>query len=170
MDGRLCVAHGFRAVRPDNLDSWTRSRGQLDQSDAVAMSRILVRQAHRRGLAVAQKNTAELASRRGTSAGTSPSPRVPGLSRCGVFTRAYGARVIEIEYSRRRGRANFDRACGPRRRISVLYRDRNLVRAGCSAVPGSPPADFQPAQFWASGTLTVRSLTLLVLLRPRQCR
>lgn len=128
----VCVAHGFRAVEPDNLDSWTRSRGQLDRADALAMSRILVRQAHRRGLAVAQKNTAELASRRGEVGWDfAVAEECQVYRECGVFTRAYGARVIEIEYSDAGGRANFDRACAARgARISVLYRDRNLVGPG----------------------------------------
>jgi hypothetical protein len=55
-----CAADGFAAVEPDSLDSWTRSRGLLDRADAVALARLLVERAHAAGLAVAQKDAAEL--------------------------------------------------------------------------------------------------------------
>ncbi|MCW2578561.1 MAG: uncharacterized protein JWR82_162 [Blastococcus sp.] len=59
-----CAAAGFDAVEPDNIDSWTRSGGLLDASDAAAMARLLTERAHAAGLAVAQKNAAELLDRR----------------------------------------------------------------------------------------------------------
>ena len=38
-----CASHGFQAVEPDNLDSWTRSRHRLSRADNVAFARLLVR-------------------------------------------------------------------------------------------------------------------------------
>ncbi|WP_328417725.1 endo alpha-1,4 polygalactosaminidase [Micromonospora sp. NBC_00389] len=56
-----CAAKGFRAVEPDNLDSWTRSGDRLTHDHNMALARLLVEHAHDAGLAVAQKNTPELA-------------------------------------------------------------------------------------------------------------
>ena len=56
-----CARKGFRAVEPDNLDSWTRAHGLLSAADNVALARLLVARAHAKGLAIAQKNAAELA-------------------------------------------------------------------------------------------------------------
>ena len=55
-----CAADGYRAVEPDNLDSFTRSRGLLTRADALAVARLLAVRAHRAGLAIAQKNLASV--------------------------------------------------------------------------------------------------------------
>ena len=55
-----CAAKGFRAVEPDNLDSWTRSRGRLTMRHNAGFAAALVAHAHARGLAVAQKNDADM--------------------------------------------------------------------------------------------------------------
>lgn len=67
-----CAARGYRAVEPDNLDSWTRSRGLITRGQAVAFARLLTARGHRDHLAVAQKNTAELAPRGRAVASTLP--------------------------------------------------------------------------------------------------
>ena len=36
-----CAAAGFDAVEPDNLDSWTRSKGRLSKADNVALAQLL---------------------------------------------------------------------------------------------------------------------------------
>lgn len=41
-----CARFGYAAVEPDNLDSYTRSRGLLTKADAVAFATDLARQAH----------------------------------------------------------------------------------------------------------------------------
>lgn len=137
MDG--CVARGFRAVEPDNLDSWTRSRRALTRADAVAMSRLLVAQAHRRGLAIAQKNAVELAElRKSVGWDFVVAEECQVYRECGAYLRAYGRRVIEIEYSDAGGRANFARACAARgSRIGIVYRDRDLT------TPGDPSYRFR---------------------------
>jgi hypothetical protein len=35
-----CAADGFQAVEPDNLDSWSRSRGQLTRAGNAAFARL----------------------------------------------------------------------------------------------------------------------------------
>lgn len=132
---RACASKGFQAVELDNLDSWTRSGGRLSQADNVAMARQFVAQAHSLRLAVAQKNTAELApigrSRIGFDFAVVEECQVYG--ECGAFTAAYGRQVYEIEYPDNGGTANFAAACAARGgSVSITYRDRDVVPAGAS--------------------------------------
>lgn len=120
-----CAAAGFDAVEPDNLDSWQRSSGLLQRGDNVAFSRLLIRRAHAAGLAIAQKNAAELAPRRLFDFAVTE--QCERWSECGRFTRAYGRRVIEIEYRRR----DFQAACQVRAgRIPIVLRDVALRGPG----------------------------------------
>lgn len=127
-----CARKGFRAVEPDNLDSYTRSRGLLRRAHAVAYSQLLARRAHRKGLAIAQKNDTRLVSlRRRIGFDFAVVEECQAYSECAAFTRRYGRHVIEIEYPDNGGLANFETACRLRgQEISVLYRDRELVAAG----------------------------------------
>lgn len=127
-----CAAKGFRAVEPDNLDSWSRSRGRLTMRHNAGFAAALVAHAHARGLAVAQKNDVDmLALRSVTRFDFAVVEECQVYSECGRFTAAYGRRVIEIEYSDAGGRANFASACAARgSRISIVYRDRDLVARG----------------------------------------
>jgi hypothetical protein len=124
-----CAHHGFDAVEPDNLDSWTRSRHLLSRAGNLDLARRLVKSAHRQGLAVAQKNAAEITAgqvkRVGFDFAVAEDCQV--YSECGSYRRLYGGHVIEIEYSDE-GRANFDKACARRGDAwSIVYRDRDLV-------------------------------------------
>jgi len=57
----LCADKGFSAVEPDNLDTYGADTGfDLTASDAIGFARWIADEAHRRGLAVAQKNAPEL--------------------------------------------------------------------------------------------------------------
>lgn len=126
-----CARSGFDAVEPDNLDSWTRSRGLLHRADAIDFARLLTARAHARGLAVAQKNAADL-STRGPSIGFdfAVAEECQVYDECSAYTAAYGRRVIEIEYSDQ-GRRFFTAACRLRGgRASIVYRDRELTRPG----------------------------------------
>ena len=126
-----CATDGFQGTEPDNLDSWTRSRGLLRQSQAVAFAKLLVRDAHRAGLAIAQKNTPELS---GTGIGFdfAVAEECEVYRECGAYTQAYGRRVIEIEYTDN-GRTAFTRACAARSGThSILLRDRDVVPRGAA--------------------------------------
>jgi hypothetical protein len=127
-----CAHDGFDAVEPDNLDSWTRSRHLLTRHDNLDLARRIVAAAHAQGLAVAQKNAAELSagqvSRAGFDFAVAEDCQV--YSECYDYRRLYGGHVIEIEYSDE-GRANFDKACARRGdQWSIVYRDRDLVAPG----------------------------------------
>ncbi|MEV7397415.1 endo alpha-1,4 polygalactosaminidase [Aeromicrobium sp. NPDC092404] len=124
-----CAADGYQATEPDNLDSWTRSRGFIRQSHAEAFAKRLVSQAHYAGLAIAQKNTAELAGRKlGFDFAVVEECEV--YRECGAYTKAYGRNVIEIEYTDN-GRSAYARACSARSgEISIMLRDRDVVPRG----------------------------------------
>ncbi len=127
-----CAHDGFRAVEPDNLDSFTRSHHLLDRSDNLALARLLVRRAHRVDLAIAQKNLAGLDHRRAHRIGFdfAVAEECQVYSECGAYTQVYGAHVIEVEYADN-GRRAYRRACRDHgNRLSVILRDRNLRPRG----------------------------------------
>lgn len=132
-----CAARGFRAVEPDNLDSWSRSGGRATREDAVAYAALLVERAHSLGLAIAQKNAAELTDeeigRIGFDFAVAEDCQHYSWgegSECDRYLAAYGDRVIEIEYTDG-GRWAFLTACRERGdRISVLLRDRDVTPRG----------------------------------------
>ena len=130
-----CASAGFQAVEPDNLDSYSRSHGLLTRAMNVALARLLVLRAHRAGLAVAQKNASELAPIGHTQIGFdfAVAEECAAYRECTAYTRAYGDEVFEIEYPDNGGVANFARACSALgSRISIVYRDRNLVSKGAA--------------------------------------
>ena len=127
-----CAARGYQAVEPDNLDSWTRSSGLLSRDDAVAYARLLVREAHAHGLAVAQKNTPEL-SAAGIGFDFAVAEECAVYDECGEYTAAYGDRVYEIEYTDN-GSDAYRAACADHgARVSVILRDRDVTPAGDEA-------------------------------------
>lgn len=126
-----CAKTGFQAIEPDNLDSYTRSKGHLTSADNQAMARRLVKHSHAAGLAIAQKNTSQW-GKTGRAIGFdfAIAESCEYYRECGSYTRLYGARVIEIEYTDD-GRAAFNRACKSRgAKISILYRDRDVTPRG----------------------------------------
>lgn len=133
-----CARKGFQAVEPDNLDSWTRSGAGghrlLTEQDNLRLAALLARRAHDRGLAIAQKNAAELGARGRDTAGFdfAIAEECQPYGECGAYTRVYGDRVIEIEYTDG-PRSAFTAACAARgSRVSVLLRDRDVVPKGAA--------------------------------------
>lgn len=123
-----CARAGFDAVEFDNLDSFTRSKGALDQEDAVAFAAALVRSAHSQGLAAGQKNTPQLsdAERKRIGFDFAVSEECHRYDECGAYTRFYGERVINIEYADNL-RRRFDDVCvDPTTPRDTLLRDRAL--------------------------------------------
>ncbi|MFE9093394.1 endo alpha-1,4 polygalactosaminidase [Streptomyces sp. NPDC007264] len=123
-----CAAKGFNAVEPDNYDSYTRSRGLLDAADAQAFIRLLSRRAHADGLAIGQKNTAELAgSRHENGLDFAITEECGRYDECGAYTDAFGDHVIDIEYSGE----GMARACARwGRTLSIVRRDLAVSPAG----------------------------------------
>ena len=124
-----CAADGYQATEPDNLDSWTRSRGLLRQAHAVAFAKLLIRNAHEADLAIAQKNTPELSDKQlGFDFAVAEECEVH--RECSAYTKTDGSRVIEIEYTDN-GASAFRRACADRSGdISIMLRDRDVVPRG----------------------------------------
>jgi hypothetical protein len=124
-----CRAAGYQAVEPDNLDSWTRSKGRLTKADNKAFARLLIARAHAAGLAIAQKNTSELGGA-GKALGFdfAIAEVCQVYDECGAYTGPFGNRVYEIEYTDSGGLDNFRAACAARgSSISITYRDRDVV-------------------------------------------
>jgi hypothetical protein len=124
-----CAASGFQAVEPDNLDSWTRSGGRLNEADNLALAVLLVEHAHQRGLAVAQKNTGQLGSlgQRTAHFDFAIAEECQVYLECQDYTGPYGDHVIEIEYTDN-GQAAYRAACAAQgKAISVILRDRDVV-------------------------------------------
>ncbi|MEU6840288.1 endo alpha-1,4 polygalactosaminidase [Streptomyces sp. NPDC046716] len=123
-----CGADGFQAVELDNLDSYSRSDGLLDAADAVAFARLLADRAHAAGLAVGQKNTAELLPKRSAVGfDFAVSEECGSYDECGAYAKAYADRVFAVEYRA----ADFDRACRAYgKKLSLVLRDVDVRPAG----------------------------------------
>ncbi|MEU9556330.1 endo alpha-1,4 polygalactosaminidase [Streptomyces fumanus] len=124
-----CAAKGFDAVEPDNYDSFTRApEGLLSADDAEAFLTLLAAHAHARGLAIGQKNTAELApDREEVGLDFAVVEECGRYRECGDYTDAFGDHVLVIEYDQR----GLERACeGWGDDISVVRRDLDVLPAG----------------------------------------
>ncbi|MEU4929848.1 endo alpha-1,4 polygalactosaminidase [Streptomyces yokosukanensis] len=123
-----CAKKGFDAVEPDNYDSYTRSRHLLTAADATAFMTLLSRHAHARHLAIAQKNTADLAGvRERAGLDFAVTEECGQYDECGVYAKAFDDRVVDIEYT----------ASGLRSalahwgdRLSIVRRDRDVSTPG----------------------------------------
>ncbi|AOR30313.1 hypothetical protein BFF78_03920 [Streptomyces fodineus] len=123
-----CANKGFDAVEPDNYDSYARSRHLLTAADATAFMTLLSRHAHARHLAVAQKNTAELAGVRGRAGlDFAVAEECGQYGECGVFAKAFDDRVVDIEYTDAGLRSALAHWGG---RLSIVRRDRDVSTPG----------------------------------------
>ena len=97
----LCKHKGFQAVEFDNLDSYSRSHHLLTLADDIAMAKLFVERAHADGLAAGQKNTTELGSRGRDDIhfDFAVAEECYRYSECSAYTKVYGARVLDIEYT-----------------------------------------------------------------------
>lgn len=122
-----CADRGFDAVEIDNLDSYTRSGGELDADDAIALAGLFVRAAHGHSLAIAQKNSAELVSR-GSETGFdfAVSEECQRFDECELYTDVYET-VIDIEYADDLRGDLADVCADPQIPESTIVRDRELV-------------------------------------------
>ncbi|AHH99022.1 endo alpha-1,4 polygalactosaminidase [Kutzneria albida] len=125
-----CATKGFQAIEPDNYDSFTRSKGLLSDSDAQAYIRVLSAHAHKKGLAVGQKNTSELAGQRQANGlDFAVAEECGDQNKCGEYTPAFGDHVIVIEYTDAGLRTACDRWGGS---LSIVRRDHGVAPAGAS--------------------------------------
>ncbi|MDQ0772546.1 hypothetical protein QF026_001012 [Streptomyces aurantiacus] len=95
-----CADKGYDAVEPDNYDSYSRSHGLLSADDALSFIKLLSAHAHARGLAIAQKNTVELAGQR-SRAGLDFAvvEECGAYDECGEYADAFDDRVVVVEYT-----------------------------------------------------------------------
>jgi hypothetical protein len=126
-----CAKAGFDAVEIDNLDTYTRSNKRIREDDAVAFVKLLSAAAHAEGLAIAQKNSAEIVARR-AEMGTdfAVSEECNRYSECQMYTAGYGAQVLVIEYRR----ADFETGCSRYPQLSIVLRDLQLSPPGAGYV------------------------------------
>lgn len=123
-----CAVAGYQAVEPDNLDSYTRSRGMFSVNDALSYARLLITLAHRDALAVAQKNTPDLAGpAREAGFDFAIAEECQMYAECGAYQAVYGRHLIDIEYTP----AAFIAACKDHgHAITVVLRDRDVTPEG----------------------------------------
>lgn len=124
-----CAKDGYEAIEADNLDSYTRSKKLLSRGTAEAMARLMVRTAHRHGLAIGQKNTPEVDGKAiGFDFAVAEECQV--YRECGSYLRHYPGRVVEIEYTDN-GRSAYRTACQARAgQHPIMLRDRDVVAKG----------------------------------------
>ena len=134
-----CARDGFDAVEFDNLDTYTRTDGALSREDNLAVATLLVRAAHRAGLAAGQKNAAEDAAVLHAEAAFdfAITEECAAYNECSAYTAVYGDAVIGIEYTDNLP-VPFAEVCAqPDRPASLVLRDRDLT------TPGDPAYVFE---------------------------
>ncbi|VXC43595.1 endo alpha-1,4 polygalactosaminidase [Pseudoclavibacter sp. 8L] len=103
-----CAESGFDAVEIDNLDTFTRFDAStsgggagIDESGALELAAAYVDAAHAAGLAIGQKNAAELADRGRAELGFdfAVAEECGAYGECDAYASAYGDLVLQIEYT-----------------------------------------------------------------------
>lgn len=125
-----CAEAGFDAVEIDNLDTFTRFDG-IDESGALELARAFVDVAHASGLAIGQKNAAELADRGRGELGFdfAVAEECSAYGECAAYRDAYGEQVLQVEYTDNLP-GGVDAVCSdPDRAPLTIVRDRDLVAA-----------------------------------------
>ncbi|GAA1912747.1 endo alpha-1,4 polygalactosaminidase [Streptantibioticus ferralitis] len=123
-----CAGKGYNAVEPDNYDSYSRSDGLLTADDAKAFMTLLATHAHARGLAIGQKNTADLAGSKGrTHVDFAVAEECAEYNECGTYASAFADHVVVIEYTDQ----GLHKACSAfGKRLSIVRRDRDVTTPG----------------------------------------
>ncbi|KAF5317120.1 hypothetical protein D9611_003505 [Ephemerocybe angulata] len=131
-----CATAGFKAIEPDNLDSYTRSNSLLTKANNLALAKLLADHAHTKNLAIAQKNTAELTASDKATVGFDFAvvEECQAYDECDNYTDIYGTGMLEIEYTDNdNAQSVYQAACTARgATYSVILRDRDLVASGQS--------------------------------------
>ena len=123
-----CGLDDFQAIEPDNLDSWTRSRGELTRSDAFDFAALMIDRAHAEGLAIGQKNAAG-AAQLGANLGFdfAVAEECGRWRECNAYIDAYDDQVFVIEYRAQ----DFDYSCDRwAAQLSIILRDRMVTAPG----------------------------------------
>ena len=131
---RGCAEAGFDAVEIDNLDTFTRFPA-IDEAGALDLATAYVGMAHGSGLAIGQKNAAELAARGRDEIGfdLAVAEECAAFDECAAYTDGYGDDVLQVEYPDALEEAGltFADACARADRAPlIVLRDRDLVPEG----------------------------------------
>lgn len=95
-----CAAKGYKAVEPDNYDTFTRFPTYLKADQAKAFMKLLSAHAHEKGLAIAQKNTLELVpDRASVGLDFAVVEECGEWNECGEFAEAFDNNVFVVEYT-----------------------------------------------------------------------
>ncbi|MFD5224010.1 endo alpha-1,4 polygalactosaminidase [Microbacterium sp. NPDC058342] len=129
-----CAQSGFDAVEIDNLDTWTRF-AEIDEAGAHALASAYVDRAHGAGMAIAQKNAAEITTLAHDELGFdfAVTEECGVWNECAAYTGVYGDHVLQIEYPGALAEENmtFADACAQSDRAPLtILRDLDLVAAG----------------------------------------
>ncbi|GAB2539854.1 endo alpha-1,4 polygalactosaminidase [Brachybacterium huguangmaarense] len=129
-----CADAGYDAVEIDNLDTFDRF-DQIDVNGAKALASAYVEIAHKSGLAIAQKNAAEITTAAHEDLGFdfAVAEECAVYDECAAYTSVYGPHVLQIEYpdSLEDVGMTFADACAlPDRAPLMILRDRGLVAQG----------------------------------------
>ncbi|WP_370384271.1 endo alpha-1,4 polygalactosaminidase [Catenulispora sp. GAS73] len=119
-----CASKGFQAIEPDNVDSYGRSNGLLTAEDNVEFAKLLVAHAHADGLAIAQKNAAELSDRRKqVGFDFAVVEQCGSTDECAQYATAFDLHVVDVEYDD----TGFGAACKSwGTKLSVVRRDHGV--------------------------------------------
>ncbi|MET7477328.1 endo alpha-1,4 polygalactosaminidase [Streptomyces sp. NPDC005648] len=125
-----CAAKGFKAVEPDNYDTFTRYPSYLRAGQAESLMKLLSAHAHGKHLAIAQKNAVELvADRASVGLDFAVVEECAEWNECGSYAEAFGDNVLVVEYTAK----GFSKACSAwGGTLSVVRRDSLLVPKGSS--------------------------------------
>ncbi|MGI5188181.1 endo alpha-1,4 polygalactosaminidase [Promicromonospora sp. CA-289599] len=130
-----CSADGFDGVEIDNFDTWTRfpdpGTGLIEQEDAFALASSYIELAHDAGLAIGQKNAAEVTVD-GEALGFdfAVTEECSVWNECAAYTDVYKEHVLQIEYIEEL-EGGFDAVCDdPDRAPLTILRDTMLVGPG----------------------------------------
>lgn len=129
-----CADDGFDAVEVDNLDTWTRFDA-IDEDGARELAGAYADRAHAAGLAIAQKNSAEISASAHQELGFdfAIAEECGALDECGDYQEVYGEHVLQVEYPAPLEHAgvDFDEVCTlPDRAPLTILRDRDLLPSG----------------------------------------
>lgn len=129
-----CAQDGFDAVEIDNLDTWTRFP-QIEKPGAHALASVYVDRAHNLGMAIAQKNAAEIAPIAHHKLGFdfAVAEECGAWDECVAYTDVYGPHVLQIEYPEplNEKEISFLEICARVDRAPLtIFRDRGLMAAG----------------------------------------
>lgn len=131
-----CAESGFDAVEIDNLDTFTRFDAStigggagIDESGALELAAAYVDTAHAAGLAIGQKNAAELADRGRGELGFdfAVAEECGAYGECDVYSSAYGDLVLQIEYTDALAGSPEEVCTDDSRAPLTVIRDRDLV-------------------------------------------